>query len=81
MQEAPERVRALAEHFVRALVVDGNRWLSLARFREATFYEFSTDALLDLIIEQTNAEEKGSDRELFFHEACFGLTYSASLFQ
>jgi predicted NACHT family NTPase len=78
MQEAPERVRALAEHFVRTLVVDGNRWLSLARFREATFYEFSTDALLDLIIEHMNAEETGSDRELFFYEACFGLTYSAS---
>ena len=78
MQEAPEQLQALADHFLRTLVVDENRWLSLARFREATFYEFSTDALLDLIIEHMNAEEKGSDRELFFYEACFGLTYSSS---
>jgi hypothetical protein len=78
MQEAPEKLRALAEHFLQTLVADENRWLSLNRFREATFYEFSTDALLDLLLGHIPAEEKGSDRELFFYEACFGLAYSAS---
>jgi hypothetical protein len=78
MQEAPEKLRALADHFLRMLVADNNRWLSLNRFREATFYEFSTDALLDLMLGHMIAEKKGSDRELFFYEACYGLAYSAS---
>jgi hypothetical protein len=65
--------------FCESVVADDNRWLSLNRFREATFFEISTDALLDLVLAQLNAEEKGSDRELFFYEACFGLAYSAEL--
>jgi hypothetical protein len=78
MEEAPEKLRALAEHFLQTLVADDNRWLSLNRFREATFYQFSADALLDLMVGHIPAEKKGSDRELFFYEACFGLAYSAS---
>jgi predicted NACHT family NTPase len=77
MQEAPEKLGALADHFLRTVVADDNRWLSLNRFREATFFEISTDALLDLVLRQLNAEKTGSDRELFFYEACFGLAYSA----
>jgi predicted NACHT family NTPase len=78
MQETPEKLRTLAEHFLRTFVADDNRWLNLTRFREATFFEISTDALLDLIVEHMATEQKGSDRELFFYEACFGLAYSAS---
>jgi predicted NACHT family NTPase len=77
MQEAPEKLQALADHFLRTLVPDDNRWLSLNRFREATFYEISTDTLLDLMFGQMGVEEKSSKRELFFYEACLVLAYSA----
>lgn len=78
MQETPEKVRALADHFLATVVADDNRWLSLNRFREATLYEFSTDALLDLILARLPTETPGTDRELFFYEACFSLAYSAT---
>lgn len=77
MQEAPEKLQALANHFLRTVVADDNRWLSLNRFREATFFEISTEALLELLLDKMTAEAPGSDRELFFYEACFGLAYSA----
>lgn len=78
MRERPERLLAVANHFLGTFVDDGNRWLNLSRFRQTTLFELSPDTLLDLVQDHMGAAVTGSDREVFFFEASFGLAYSAS---
>ena len=77
MKEAPDRVRAIADYFFQTLVVDDNRWLRFARFREVILFSLSADTLLDIIVEYMQAAEDGSERQLFLYEAGLTLTYQA----
>jgi len=77
MSETPERLRAVADHFLRTIPMDDQWWLALHRFREAIRFQLSSDELLDLTVEHFGREGDGSDRQLFLYEAGFILSYQA----
>ena len=78
MREAPERLTQMAQHFFRAVPLDGNQWLSWHRFREALLFELNTDALLDIAFEELRTAAPGSDRRIFLCEIAFGLSYHSN---
>jgi predicted NACHT family NTPase len=77
IQDAPERMRAIARHFFRNVTIDEDRWLSYRRFREAVLFEPSVDALLDIAAEEMAATEPG-ERQVFLYEIAFSLSYQAT---
>ena len=77
MRDAPDHLRALAEHFFRTVPIDANRWLAYHRFREAILSELNADTLVDIVVNEMDAAEPGSDRRLFLYDAGFSLSYQA----
>ncbi|WP_246674978.1 hypothetical protein [Mesorhizobium sp. B2-4-11] len=77
MAETPERVRAIAKHFLRTFVADDDRWTTYTDFLQATLNQLSTEELIDMVIEQIPTEDDGSERQRFFYELAFSLSYQA----
>jgi len=78
VKATPNRVRALAAHFVETLVLDSDRWLTFNRFRDLVFHEASTDMLLEVALEAMGRTPEDVERELFLYELAFALSYNAS---
>lgn len=78
MDETPERLTQLAQHFFRTVPVDGNEWLSWNRFREGLIFALSVDALLDIAWAELQTATPGSDRRAFLCEVAFSLAYHSS---
>jgi len=74
IQATSERLHALAEHFFKNVPMDNQRWLALNRFREATLFELSPEAL-SYIAGHALELESDSDRRLFLYEVAFGQTF------
>jgi predicted NACHT family NTPase len=74
MQTSPERLSALAEDFFKSVPVDDQRWLAFHRFREATFFELSPEALATIAV-QVMDSETDSGRRLFLYEVALGQTF------
>jgi predicted NACHT family NTPase len=79
MHDMPNRLQALANHFFGTLPIDADRWLAYRRFREAILDELNAGALADIVIEQMDSAEPGSDRRLFLYELGFVLSYQADV--
>jgi hypothetical protein len=77
MRDTPDRLRALAKDFFGTVPIDADRWLAYDGFREAILYELNADALVDIIVEEVDAAEPGSDRRLFLYYVGFSLSYQA----
>ena len=77
LSETPERVRAVADYFLRTMPMDEHRWLALHRFRETILFQVSPAEMLDLIVEHLAAATDNGERQLFFYEAAFRLSYQA----
>ena len=75
LRETPDRLRAIADHFLISVPIDNARWLSWHRFREAILFELSSDVLLDRVIE--NPLRKGDDTQQFLYEVANRLCYQA----
>ncbi|MBB5045486.1 putative NACHT family NTPase [Rhodopseudomonas rhenobacensis] len=75
-RDAPERMTAIARHFLRTVIIDEDRWLSYNRFREALLLEPNVDTLLDISAEEMAAAEPG-ERQVFLYEIALSLSYHA----
>ncbi len=80
MRATPERLRALAEDFFNRVPMDENRWLAFIRFREATLFELSPEALAEIAIQAFDAAETGSDRRLFLYGVALSLSFQIASF-
>jgi hypothetical protein len=76
LRETPDRVTAIADHFLTSVPIDDARWLSWHRFREAILFELSSDMLLDLVVEYLRSA-KDDDRQQFLYEIAHSLCYQA----
>jgi hypothetical protein len=77
MRDTTDRLRALAKDFFGTVPIDADRWLAYHRFREAILYELNADALADIVVDEMDATEPGSDRRLFLYDVGFSLSYQA----
>jgi predicted NACHT family NTPase len=77
MRDMPDRLQALAKDFFGTVSIDAHRWLAYQRFREAILYELNADALANIVVEEMDAAEPGSDRRLFLYHVGFSLSYQA----
>lgn len=75
MRAVPGALDGIAEHFFRTLVIDGEEWLHINRFREATLFEISTEALLDKAMIHMEIAEPGSPKQRFLYDAALTLAY------
>jgi predicted NACHT family NTPase len=75
MRAAPVALDGIAEYFFRALVIDGEEWLHVNRFREAVLFEISTETLLDKAVIHMEAVEPGSPKQQFLYDAAFSFAY------
>ncbi len=76
LHEMPDRLRAVADHFLNCVPIDDDKWLSWHRFREAILFELSSEALLDLIIDYLRSA-KDNDRQQFLYEIGYSLCYQS----
>jgi hypothetical protein len=74
--ERRDRLSAITDHFFDTLVVDDDRWLKLARFREITLQQVTPAELLAHMRTHLARAPAGSDKELFLFEASFGMAFS-----
>jgi predicted NACHT family NTPase len=79
LRDTPDRLRALAKNFFGTVPIDADRWLAYRRFREAILDELKADALADIVVEEMDSAEPGSDRRLFLYELGFILSYQAEV--
>lgn len=77
MAETPDRVRAIAKRFLSTFVADDDRWTSYSQFLQAMLNQLSVEELLDMVINQIATEDDGSERQHFFYELAFALSYQA----
>jgi predicted NACHT family NTPase len=75
MQDAPDRLSALAEDFFKRVTIDGQSWLAFSRFREATLLELSAGTLAAVAVAVMDMPETGEDRVTFLYELAFSLSY------
>jgi hypothetical protein len=75
MQENPDRLRAITDHFLRTVLIDDHAWLAWHRFREAILLEFDSDKLLDIIV--AHLKSTGGERQEFLYNLSFSLSYQA----
>src|SRR5262249_42612195 len=65
IRNTPDRLRALAKHFFGTVAIDGHHWLAYRQFREVIIlHELNADTLADLVVEEMNEAEPGSERRL-----------------
>jgi predicted NACHT family NTPase len=79
MRDMPDRLRALAKNFFGTVPIDADRWLAYRRFREAILDELNADELADIVVEEMDSAETGSDRRLFLYELGLILAYQAEV--
>jgi hypothetical protein len=76
LRETPDRLNAIAHHFLTSVPIDNARWLSWHRFREAILFELSSDVLLDRVVENLRSAKDG-DTQQFLYEIANSLCYQA----
>jgi hypothetical protein len=78
IRERQDRLIAIKDHFLETIVLDKDRWLRLARFRESTFFEIKPAELLDRLMLQIERVQTRSEHERFFYEAAFSMSFAAN---
>jgi hypothetical protein len=76
MDETPDKLREIADHFFKTLEADKERWLKFSRFREAIYFQLTTEQLLDIITQHFDAEADGTDKQSFLYDLAVGFCYS-----
>jgi hypothetical protein len=76
VQEQPELLRAIVDHFFETLAPDKDRWLHLARFREITFFQVQPEAMLEHMLAHMARSPVGSEKERFLYQAAFAMNFS-----
>src|SRR5271166_2400350 len=74
LRETPDRLSAIADHFLRSVRIDGAEWLAWHRFREAILFELSSEALLEHVVKHLHSS-KDDDRQQFLYEVGYSLCY------
>jgi hypothetical protein len=75
IMERKDRLKAITDHFLDSLVVDDNRWLRFARFRQITLLTVTAKELLTCIRTHLARAPAGSEKELFLYEAGFSMSF------
>jgi hypothetical protein len=76
VQEQPDRLRAMTDHFLETLVPDKEAWWRLMRFREVTFFQVPPNELCERMTAHMMRAPVGSQRKLFLYDAALAMTYS-----
>lgn len=76
MRQKPERLRAIADHFLSSLVLDQDAWFRLYEFRNTTLHEISADVLLDIVICKMEAANTSNEQQ-FLYEIALHLSCQA----
>jgi hypothetical protein len=76
IQEQPNRLYAITDHFFETLVLDKNRWLRFTRFREMTQFQVTPGEIVDCISTHLMRATVGSDKEHFFYELALRMTFA-----
>jgi hypothetical protein len=76
MLARPERLNALAHHFLSTLKPDDKPWRAFTSFQEATLY---TTPLLKVVIDDLEGNAPASQRQLFLYEMAFRLVYQGPI--
>jgi len=75
--ERKDRLSAIADHFLETLTPDENRWVNLARFREATLFLIPPEDFLDRMVAHLTRVPTGSEKELFLYQAALGMSFAS----
>jgi hypothetical protein len=73
--ERKECLKAITDYFLDTFEIDDNRWLRLSRFREITLLTVTSEELFTHIMTHMTRAETGGEKELFFYEAAFSMSY------
>jgi predicted NACHT family NTPase len=73
----PERLHALADHFLLTLDADDDSWRRFLRFGEATLHTLSPITMLEMVLKHMELADAGSPKQLFLYDTAFQVAYQA----
>lgn len=71
----PDRLLAIADHFLEGCRTDKDRWLDFYDFQEATLHLLGPDQMLGLLIDHFTKTPADSAKQAFLYEAAFPFTW------
>ena len=75
MAAMPDRLNAVADHFLSTIVADKDVFWNIHKFREAILFQLNAEHLRALAMRHLEAEIDGTPKQAFLYELAFSLCY------